>query len=372
MNIYYTATLSIGIFSILILIIYYFYYFRKLATYKTITLNGFQPPLSVIICARNEKDKLANYLPIVLNQDYPNYEVVLMNDCSWDGTKDFLKEFALDYPKLKVHHLEEENLYKHDKKFPLTLAIKAAENEILVFTDADCYPKTKNWLTHMVNQFQSQQTELIVGYGAYQKQSGVLNKLIRFDTFISALLYFSRGINGNLYMGTGRNMAYLRSLFFKNKGFASHNHISSGDDDLFINRVVTKTNFKVQVNSESHTVSVPKTNIIAWFNQKRRHVTTSKYYKLSSKFYLSSYFGALALFYISVIGLFFMSSKLIYVPIALLLVKTLIQLISFSKNLSKLDEKDLLFWTPFCEVFLLMFFACVQFVNLFVKQPKWK
>ena len=79
------------------------------------------------------------------------------------------------------------------------------------------------------------QTQIILGYGKYISEPGLLNKWIRTDTTYIAMQYLAMAIKGRPYMGVGRNMAYRKSLFFERKGFASHLNLASGDDDLFVN-----------------------------------------------------------------------------------------------------------------------------------------
>src|SRR5688572_33381892 len=120
--------------------------------------------------------------------------------------------------------------------------------------------------------------EVVLGYGAYYKRPGMLNKLIRFETFHSALQYFSLALAGLPYMGVGRNLSYKKELFLRNKGFSSINHVLSGDDDLFINQVATKHNVNVVLDQEAFTLSEPKRRFKDWIRQKNRHYSTGKYY----------------------------------------------------------------------------------------------
>src|SRR5690606_34092381 len=164
---------------------------------------------------------------------------------------------------------------KHGKKFALSLGIKAAQYEHLVFTDADCVPESSDWLTHMAGAF-SGGKEIVLGYSPYLRRAGMLNALIRFETFHTAMSYLSYALKGKPYMGVGRNMAYTKSLFFRGKGFASHMHIASGDDDLFVNQNATPHNTTICIHPEAHVWSEPKTTFSAYARQKTRHAGASK------------------------------------------------------------------------------------------------
>jgi poly-beta-1,6-N-acetyl-D-glucosamine synthase len=229
--------------SVIILLWYYLFYFYRIDLHHSeeMPANAAAIPVSVVICARNEARNLSDFLPAVLAQDYPHYEVIVVNDCSYDSTADVLKSFEHKHANLKIITVKEDPIHQHGKKFAIMVGIKGASHDLVLFTDADCKPASKQWLRAMTRGVKGEK-EIVVGYSKYEKLPGLLNKLIRYDTFHIALQYLSFAKAGSPYMGVGRNLGYKKSLFFHNKGFASHYHIDSGDDDLFINEVATATN----------------------------------------------------------------------------------------------------------------------------------
>lgn len=351
---------------------YYLGIFSKLSSnHKTHEpLSSTLPPASIIICARNEAENLAKFLPSVFEQDYPTYEVVVVNDCSYDGTKDFLKEFALKHSNLKVVTIQEDENYTHGKKIALMLGIKGAKHEHLLLTDADCRPADKNWLKGMMKCFTTD-TDIVIGYGAYEKQKGFLNKIIRFDTFMIAQQFLSFSVAGKTYMGTGRNLAYKKSLFFKLKGFASHYHIESGDDDLFVNEAANKYNSNVQINLSDFTISRVKTTLKEWMAQKRRHISTFVNYSSASRFRLMMLTGSQYLFFASFVALLIFNVAL-FLILFLFLLRLLIQIIIFKKSMAELGEKDLLLLSPVIELILLFIYPLITVSNAFLKKNKWK
>lgn len=361
-----------GVFVLALLFQLFFYLgtFSKLAFYKKKELSSNTPPVSIIICARNEDDNLVEFLPSIFEQDYPKFEVVVVNDCSFDNSADILKEFANRHENLKVVTIKEDDTYSHGKKIALMLGIKGASNEHMLLTDADCRPNSKDWLRNMAEHFVGE-TEIVLGYGAYEKQKGFLNKLIRYDTFFIALQFLSFSLRGKTYMGTGRNLAYKKSLFFKMKGFASHYHIESGDDDLFVNEAATKRNSQVEVSIGSFTISKAKRTFRDWFRQKRRHVTTYKHYNSSSKIRLAAVSISLYLFYSSFIAVLILQFEPLVV-LSLFALRLMIQLIIFNKSMKLLAEKDLLLLSPIIELILLIVYPFVTFANMFVRKNKWK
>jgi glycosyltransferase involved in cell wall biosynthesis len=360
------------VFAIAFIIQLWFYLsvFRRVAFFKKGNVAGAAPPASIVICARNEDDNLVEFFPAVLAQDYPEYEVVVVNDCSFDNTADILEEFSKKYERLKVVTIKEDDNFSHGKKFALMVGIKGAKHEHLLLTDADCKPNGKNWLRTMMSNF-DERTDIVLGYGAYEKSKGLLNKLIRFDTFYIALQYMGWSMDGKTYMGVGRNLSYRKSLFFKYKGFRSHYHIESGDDDLFINEAATAANTRVEVSPESFTTSKPKRTMSGWVRQKRRHLTTAKHYKGETKFRLGMLSFSQYLFWITFVTLLIMQVNL-YVVLGLWLFRFIIQLLIFKKSMVQLEERDLFLFSPVFELFFMFFYPYLAVSGLFVKKSKWK
>ena len=369
--------------SILILLWYYLFYFARVSFHKDLTPNPSPSkgegsvPASIIICAKNEDHNLPEFLPLVLSQDYSDYEVIVVDDCSSDNTTDVLREFEKKYSHLKVITIKEDLKHYHGKKFALMVGIKGATHDHLLLTDADCKPTGEQWLKKMMSKFSSEK-EIVLGYSKYEKLPGLLNKLIRFDTFHIALQYLSFAKAGSPYMGIGRNLAYKKNLFFKHKGFATHYHIESGDDDLFINEAATEKNIAVEFSDGSYTESRVKKNWSGWVEQKRRHLTTWREYKTSDKFRLGVYPIAQAIFWISLIALMIVSKHEIfskydlYIILGLFGFRIIVQLVIFKLAMDKLKEKDLFLTSFLAELFLLVFYPALTISNALFRRKKWK
>lgn len=365
-----------GLLFILLLItaviqlVYYWFFYRRLAFYRYNQVTGGPHPVSVIICAKNEVLRLKKYLSAILEQAYPDFEVIVVNDCSWDETSDYLESIAASYPHLKIVTIQEQEKYRHGKKFALTLGIKAAKNEYLLLTDADCIPASKNWLALMQRHF-ARNTEIIVGYGPYQKAKGFLNRLIRFDTFFIGIQYLSAALGKNAYMGVGRNLAYKKSLFFNSKGFAKHNHILSGDDDLFVNQNASSENTEVELDPESFTYSEAKTTFSDWLKQKKRHMSTSGQYKFGHSIFLFTNYISTLLFFLLLITLLILQYEwriLVSLYVGLQLLKLPI-IYSCAK---RLKETDLVWSFPLLECIHTFVQPFFYIANIFSKQQTWK
>lgn len=327
-------------------------------------------PISVIICARNEADNLSQYLPLVLEQNYPDFEVIVVNDRSWDRTREVLETFSEQYKNLKIVKVPEGEKFIAGKKFAVTMGIKAASNEWLVFTDADCSPASPNWLSGM-QQPADEQVSIVLGYSPYMRNRGILNSLIRFETFFTAINYLSFALKGMPYMGVGRNMAYRRSLFFKNKGFAAHMHIPSGDDDLFVNANATSRNTEIRINQDTHVWSVPNTTLSAYLRQKKRHFGAGKFYKTSHQFILSLQIIAQFLFYALLIALCFFKTG-IWVAAGVFALSLLIRCLIYPRLLKRLNYAGLRWWFPVLDILLFVFLIINGILSIFIKKVKWK
>lgn len=377
-----TLVLIVWLASFVVQLIFYWGLFSKLAFYqqRTVSPKTSREAVSVVLSARNEIQNLEKFLPLLLSQDYPDFEVVVVNDCSDDETEEYLTELARTNTRLKPVHLRQSLNFFKGKKFPLSVGIKSAKNDLLVLTDADCKPENDKWLQSMVDAYEPQ-TEVLLAYGPYENKPGLLNKLIRWDTLHIALQYLSYALAGLPYMGVGRNLSYRKSLFVRNKGFTAHYNIASGDDDLFVSQVARKNNTTVLVSAENRMLSVPKKRFSEWMTQKQRHYSTGFYYRKGIKLLLGSYSASLITFYLGFVALFFLPAPVevyhtyyIY-PLFLVLLFVLryvSQLIIFSKSAKKLGEKGLLGILPFADVFFVIFTPLLAMSNLFVKAPKWK
>jgi len=328
-------------------------------------------PVSVLICAKNEAENLKQFLPSIVGQDYPNFEIVLIDDDSNDDTLDVMKVFKDKHTNIKIVEVKTIEAFWGNKKYALTLGIKASSNNFLLFTDADCKPVSKHWISEMSSHFSNTKT-IVIGYGAYQKiKNSFLNKLIRFETLLTAIQYFSYTKIGMPYMAVGRNLAYRKETFFNASGFMSHMNIRSGDDDLFINEVANSENTSICFSKESFTETKPKTSFKDWIRQKRRHVSTAKYYKPKHKIVLALFFISQILFWVlaTVLLAFLFNWKIVLGLIILRFISQYISLVSASK---KLNETSLIALFPILEIFLIITQLVIFMTNLISKPTHWK
>ena len=355
----------------LIQVVYYWAIYGKVAFFKP--KNEFvrsDQGVSVIVCARDEYYNLKENLPLLLNQDYSRFEVVVVNHGSEDDTQYLLRDLAAEHANLKIVNLAQDLNFFTGKKFPLSIGIKSASYEVLVFTDADCVPRSDQWLRRMAANF-TEGIDIVLGYGAYRKSNSLLNLLIRFDTTRIAMNYLGFARVGMPYMGVGRNMAYRKSLFFNQKGFISHYRIQSGDDDLFVNKASSGKNTRIEIQPETHTLSSPKTTLNQWIRQKRRHLMTGGYYKASHKFVLGLFAVTQLLYWALAICLLVFWYQP-YIVLCFIAVRLFSQLFITKKAMQKLSEKGFLLLVPFFELFLLLVSPLLALANVVNKPVKWR
>jgi glycosyltransferase involved in cell wall biosynthesis len=365
------SLLCLFIAVVLVQFLYYVVFYGKFSFAKPQAATPKRVPISVIVCAKNEEENVKNFVPLLAEQNYPDYEIVLIDDASSDETLEVFEAFEKQYSNIKLVKVANNEAFWGNKKFALTLGIKAAKNEYLLFTDADCYPQSNNWIKEMSAQFTKEKT-IVLGYGAYERIKGsFINKIIRFETLLTATQYFSWAKLGKPYMGVGRNMAYKREEFFRVRGFMDHMKIRSGDDDLFINQASNEQNTTICYAPESFTYSKPKTTFKEWFTQKRRHVATAQHYKSFDKIQLSIFYCSQLLFLILPIILLAFQFQWIIVT-SMIGVRYLFTWLSLGFAAGKLKEKDVMYWYPFIEIILIITQLNVFITNMFSKPVHWK
>lgn len=328
------------------------------------------PPVSVVICAHNEEENLKKLIPLLLKQDYPDVELVIVDDRSYDGTYDYLLELKNSNSQIKmvtVDHLPE---HVNGKKYGITLGIKAAKSEIIVLTDADCRPVNKKWLKHMASRFDDE-TTFVLGYSNYEKKKGLLNTLIQFETLLTGIQYIAEALGGSPYMAVGRNLAYRKSFFLKNKGFNRHLKIQGGDDDLFINEFARKKNTQVEAGPQSLVKSIPKLSWKEYFRQKRRHISVGKHYRKRHRMIIGIWGFLYCLHWFTLLPLLAVQFELLWLlggyALKIILLMTLLAL-----GAKKLGDKFAVWLAPILDVYYMIYLLWAVSVSFSRKKVKWK
>ena len=357
--------------SFILQILYWVAIQARMLSWKARKTGPRTSPVSIIICAKNEEDNLRTNLPLILEQDYPEFEVLVVDDASSDGTGEVLREMKTRYPHLRSTAIMDNVHIRQGKKLALTIGIKGASHEWVLLTDADCRPVGRKWLKSMQRNF-SKDCQIVLGIGKFETRKGLLNLVIRSETLLTALQYIGFAMAGLPYMGVGRNLAYRKSLFFNNRGFASHYKLASGDDDLFINEVARKKNTKIEIRPESHTISRPEIRWKDWYYQKKRHLTTGPRYRLLTRFLLGGEISIRMLFYISLVLLLAQAILLPYI-LLLAIIRLIISGVIIKLASDRLNEKLLLLTSLLLDFTLPWLQAIIVFSNyVATKRDRWK
>ncbi|MFZ1808849.1 MAG: glycosyltransferase [Cyclobacteriaceae bacterium] len=332
--------------------------------------NELSVPVSVIVCAHDEEQNLRELIPVLLQQDYEEYEIIVVEDRSNDGSFDYLYEVANQNHRVRMIPVKSKPEHVNGKKFALTLGIKAAKHDWLLLTDADCSPRSNQWIREMSSQF-SDDTDIVLGYSPYIKSPGFLNSFIRYEGLTTAIQYAAMAMLGRPYMGVGRNLAYRKNIFLNNKGFKSHLSVIGGDDDLFINEVCKGSNTKLCAGPNSIVYSKPKTTWSEYYFQKLRHLSVGKHYKTVDKLRLGIFNFTLIGFWLLITPALLYSS-LIYIPIAAVLLRMALLVVLAYTASRKLGDAFEAWKVPFLDFIFSIYYLVIGLVALLTNKVRWK
>jgi glycosyltransferase involved in cell wall biosynthesis len=324
--------------------------------------------ISIVVCAHNEIENLKRLIPVLLTQEYANFEIVIVDDRSDDGTYDYLLKTQSE--QLRYVRVDQVHDHINAKKYALTLGIRAAKNDILIFTDADCIPKSKHWVTSIARTF-TNETEYVLGVSQYEKQKGFLSQFIRYETQTTAMNYIGFALAGNPYMGVGRNLSYRKSSFLKNKGFNKIQHITGGDDDLLVNQWANKKNTEIVIGNDALTHSVPKSTWEEYRIQKTRHWSVGKYYKLKDKILLGIQNLSHLVFWLALIILATRSDNYIFLA-AILFLRVAIVTLLYNITSKRFGDRINPWLVPIIDLLYVLYASFFGFVALFTRKVKWK
>ncbi len=371
--------ISVFVFCFFLLIQLFFYWiiFARFAfhTPKSVSYPEEEEGVSVVLCVKNEAHWLKRYLCSVLEQNYSNYEVIVVNDNSDDETDSILKEYQTKYPHLKPINISTNQVNVLEKKMSLAIGIKSAKNEIILITDVDSAPKSSNWVREMAKHYLTEHY-VVLGYAGYERKDSALNTLIRYDNTHTAIRYFSHALAGQPYRGNARNLSYPRSLFLSNYNYILLYNSQVRDEDLFVNQIVTKKNTAIEYSKEAQIVSQQRQfTFHDWLEYKRLSERKGKYYKPKSAFLVGLYnFTGFFLYVSLIVAVVCLHSNMEYllVTIGLFMVRLVSQWIIFGKCIHKLDEHALISKIPLLDIFFMFVIPILEVDKFLYKQKKWK
>jgi glycosyltransferase involved in cell wall biosynthesis len=343
----------------------------KFAFAKPQAITAKKIPVSVIVCIKNNIEEAQRLIPALAAQQYPDFEIVLVDNASGDETIDVLEGFEKQYRNVKLVKVENNEAFWANKKYALTLGIKAASKDYLLFIDINCMPASDEWIASMVSQFTLSKT-IVLGYSAIEKKkNSFLNKLIRFDGLLAATHYFSWAKMGRPYTGNGRNLAYKKDEFFNRNGYINHIKIRVGEDALFINEAATKKNTAICYTPQSITLREGKKTFKAWVKDKRKRLFTARFFKPFDKLQLKVYYMLQLLFFILAIGLAILQYNWMFL-VPVIVVRYIITWVTLAQSAKRLNEKDAVYYYPVMEIMLIFTQLYAYIANIFSKPVHWK
>lgn len=288
--------------AVVVLLFFHAVIFSRLAFRTKWAAPDAARPVSVVICARNEARNLQALIDMLMEQEHDDFEVVIVNDRSDDDTLEVLNWLKPKYPRLRVVNIQADEKFSYGKKIALGVGIRAAKHPHIILTDADCVPASRQWLSLMCAGFKDGR-QIIIGHSPYAHTGGLTNVLERYDGTTKAMQYISFALAGLPYMGVGRNLGYTQDMFFNARGPRRHDHLMSGDDDLFINEVARTKNTTVMADQRAFMTTAATADMATWIRRKRRHFTTAQYYRFGHQLLLLLLPAARLLFWACVVAL---------------------------------------------------------------------
>ncbi|MDP5105709.1 MAG: glycosyltransferase [Polaribacter sp.] len=348
---------------------YLFFLASFLSKVKRPRKTKIEIPVSVIILVKNQGENIRNLLPLIIEQTHSNFEIVLIDNASSDETSDIIESFAEKHSNIKIVTVENNEAFWASKKYALTLGIKASKYDHLLFTDADCHPVSKDWITEMSRNYTSKKA-IILGYKKYKKENTFLNLFIRFENLTTAIKCFGFSKRNLSYMAFNGNYAYNKATFFKVNGFINHMKINFGEANLFIRDASTKENTTICLSENSFIETDAPTSFSKWFADKKDVDSIKKDYKFKHRFLLNGFTFTKVLFYALAITLLFTYSYTLTLSVIAFYFITNYIIIGLSAK--KLNEPQIIFFVPFLEIGLLLFQISIFIVNLKSKPNHWK
>lgn len=239
------------------------------------------PSVTLIVSARNEEEHLPHLLNCLAAQDYPSdkLEICLVDDRSTDRTNELLAEFAARHRHVRHFTLHDTLPHFAPKKRALDHAIRHAQGEIILLTDADARPGPQ-WVREMAAQFQPG-VVMVCGYSPYFPRLNLLQNILALEYFSLAAVSAGSIGAGRPLTCTGSNFAYRRDAFFAVNGFAGIAHFISGDDDLFLHKMHDHRLGRIGYAAHPHVHAAvrPPASWRDFQSQRTRYASKGRHYK---------------------------------------------------------------------------------------------
>ena len=326
------------------LLYYYVIYARFSFTKKKSQKYMYQPPVSIVMVAKDAAGVLLRTLPKFLNQQYDNFEVVVVDDNSQDDTRLLVVEYQQQYRNLKLVELDTAVTTIRGEKFAISMGVRCATHPYLVITDPEYAPTSTHWLEKMAGNFENDR-QIVLGYSTFEKKRSPFNRLLHFDNLVGAMQYFSLAQIHSTYRGDIKNLGITQQIFTQQRGFASHNHIRYGEEDIFISRAADRSNTAIEFSPDAVTVLQRNVRFNKWLDHKQGLYYTRHFNSLKNRLLLGTCAVVNLLFYVGlVLAIVFSIGNvlLLSVTAGIFAVKVLSQYLVFGFAAKKLNERQVI------------------------------
>ncbi|MBR1792549.1 MAG: glycosyltransferase [Bacteroidales bacterium] len=350
---YNVVFLCVGIATLVYLSIGYGLVFMRVGRMKLRQAppSGILPPVSVVIVAQNDADNLRRHIANILEQDYPDFEIIIVDYLSRDDTDYVMQICAAQYPNLKIVRIRDDVNFFHGKKYPLSLGIKSAQNDIIVLTDVNCEPPSVYWLRSVVSAYWNADIQIVLGFTHIAAKKTLLGHLQQYDNLVYNCQYLSAASLGFPYAASGSNLSYRRGFFFEKDGFIRHYVEPEGADDLFVNRNGNRINTGIALDENSMVEVDAAESYSIWYYRRRRRFSTRCYYSVWQRLRIVMRPLILLTFYASCIVLLARPLMPWLIPVLLLLLKLVWQIICVAQPQKRFKLKGYHWFSPLLELY---------------------
>ena len=327
------------------------------------------PSFSIIVPSRNYEENLRELIPTLLEQDYPEFEVVVVDDCSYDATEWYLNELKLQSNKLKTSRIIQETDFPN--ALAITIGIRAASNEWLIFLNPLCRVSGKDWLKSFAEEL-NPKSEAAFGFVNYTNSYGSMRKFIKYENFDSFILYGSARYLGLSMPITDMNVAYKREQFLSRRGFAAVLDSPFSENELYLNKISNRSNSVYLQNRATAVSFVGDTDWYDGMNFKKKQLLLKKKFTVGQSIFLWTNTISRFVFDISMIALLILSPWRIWVA-GIWLIKIIHELVWGIVSMKRLGEKNLFPGLLIFRSIIPLFNSIISINQLFTGQKrKWK
>lgn len=210
--------------------------------------------LTVVVVAHNHGDVLEENLRLMATQDYPSYEIIVVNDASTDDTADIITRAENRFNNVRHTFTPSTARHVSHSKLSITLGVLAAQSEWIVLTGGDCRPASAQWLASLSGAM-TDGTDFVLGYSNFMRIPKLLNSRLRLDRLLRLLRYFHAAQpafgRGKAVGAHNANVAFRKSVFLNEKGFYNQLALLGGEDILFVDHTARPGRTAVVCNAEA-------------------------------------------------------------------------------------------------------------------------